>query len=247
MRKKLISLMIALTLFCGLFAFDGLDSYADVYNATWVLDDGQNTPLQTGVVYPAGTALKVINGGYGINLAYLDGNIEIGFFGPNTVSKDFVYIRQEQQDGGNFVYLYLESYVSFEPYNIKIEESLENYPKDVLATAYVNEGDSLSNAMMKALYNNPNLSLEFKFTYEGVEHVVFIPAGQAVNDDIEWYGPLWLLKKYGEKDEVRTYTIQPGDTLSKIAKKLGTTVKELKKKNNIKNKDKIRAGKELVY
>ena len=39
-----------------------------------------------------------------------------------------------------------------------------------------------------------------------------------------------------------TYKIQPGDTLSEIAKKLGTTVSQLAKENNIANWDNIRAG-----
>tara|TARA_R100001015_G_C4629980_1_gene191256 strand:- start:755 stop:1135 length:381 start_codon:yes stop_codon:yes gene_type:complete len=42
-----------------------------------------------------------------------------------------------------------------------------------------------------------------------------------------------------------TYKIKSGDTLSQIAKKYNTTVKTLQKINNIKDPNKIRAGKSL--
>lgn len=45
--------------------------------------------------------------------------------------------------------------------------------------------------------------------------------------------------------QVNTYTVKRGDTLSKIAKKYKTTVKELVVKNNIKNKNKIYVGQVL--
>ena len=43
----------------------------------------------------------------------------------------------------------------------------------------------------------------------------------------------------------KTYTIKAGDTLSEIAKKMNTTVSMLKKANNIKDANKIRAGAKL--
>ena len=44
-----------------------------------------------------------------------------------------------------------------------------------------------------------------------------------------------------------TYTIKSGDTLSGIAKRLHTTVKNLQSKNNIKDADKIKPGMVLKY
>jgi LysM repeat protein len=41
------------------------------------------------------------------------------------------------------------------------------------------------------------------------------------------------------------YTIQKGDTLSALAKRFNTTVEVLARTNNIKNPDKIYAGKTL--
>jgi flagellum-specific peptidoglycan hydrolase FlgJ len=47
----------------------------------------------------------------------------------------------------------------------------------------------------------------------------------------------------GQKEQV--YVVQKGDTLTKIAKKYGTTVQNLVKLNNIKNPDLIKVGQKL--
>ena len=49
----------------------------------------------------------------------------------------------------------------------------------------------------------------------------------------------------GKKKTVTTYTIQPGDTLTYIAKKYHTTVEQIAKENNIRNPDLIYAGDKL--
>lgn len=120
---------------------------------------------------------------------------------------------------------------------------------DAPATVEWNQGDSLPLGIMKQLSDNPNISLLFSFTYEGIDHQVMIPAGKAVADpDIEWYGPLWLLAKYGEYTPVNEYTVMPGDTLNKIAEKFETTVEKILALNpNIKNKNKIRVGQIIKY
>ena len=51
--------------------------------------------------------------------------------------------------------------------------------------------------------------------------------------------------KANTADKNRTYKIKKGDTLSEIAQAKGTSVKALVKKNNIKNPDKIYAGRTL--
>jgi LysM repeat protein len=51
--------------------------------------------------------------------------------------------------------------------------------------------------------------------------------------------------KANTADKNRTYKIKKGDTLSEIAQDKGTTVKALAKKNNIKDPDKIYAGRTL--
>ena len=47
-------------------------------------------------------------------------------------------------------------------------------------------------------------------------------------------------------DQVNTINIHNGDSLSKIAKKTGTSVKELVKLNGIKNQDRIKAGRKII-
>lgn len=59
-----------------------------------------------------------------------------------------------------------------------------------------------------------------------------------------------ILKEMGEATDTPVesgewYTIEPGDTLTSIAKKFGTTVKFLKELNYIENADIIKAGKEI--
>lgn len=57
---------------------------------------------------------------------------------------------------------------------------------------------ALPNSLMRSLYEKGNVGLEFSFEYEGKEYTVMIPAGKAVNDDIPWYGHLYLLQNYGK-------------------------------------------------
>ncbi len=56
---------------------------------------------------------------------------------------------------------------------------------------------SLPNSIMQALVNNPNVTLMFEYEYAGTAYTIVIPAGMAVDDDTEWYGPLWLYEHYG--------------------------------------------------
>jgi LysM repeat protein len=50
---------------------------------------------------------------------------------------------------------------------------------------------------------------------------------------------------YGKKDTKEYYTVKKGDTLSGIAKKYKTTVKQLADCNNIKDVNKISVGQKL--
>lgn len=72
---------------------------------------------------------------------------------------------------------------STQPFTLKI-------PKKAEVTA-------LSNYFMQALVKNPIVTVDLTFEYEGTTYNVIIPAGQAVDDDTDWYGPLYLVGKYG--------------------------------------------------
>ncbi len=58
--------------------------------------------------------------------------------------------------------------------------------------------NALPNSIMKDLFKKKTVSLVLEYTYEGKEYTVTIPAGQAEDNDIEWYGPLYLQMRYGK-------------------------------------------------
>ena len=111
---------------------------------------------------------------------------------------------------------------------------------------------------MKTLEDNPDITLVFSYTYEGRDYKVTIPGGSAkAFTDIPWYGPVYLYVTYGMFDaqspiaasptDEHTYTVVPGDTLSGIANRLGTTVNRLVELNGIQNSDFISVGQVLKY
>lgn len=112
--------------------------------------------------------------------------------------------------------------------------------------------NALSNADMKELLKKGDVSLEMEYTYEGVDYRIYIPAGSAMDNDIPWYGPLYLAQYYSVNNspdlETSSYVaVRRGDTLSKIAHANGMTMDELTAKNpQIKNPNKIIPG-QIVY
>lgn len=111
----------------------------------------------------------------------------------------------------------------------------------------------LSNDDMKKLLERGDVALEMEYTYEGVNYKIRIPAGKAMNNDIQWYGPLYLLAHYRvdrfdtASDDVANYTVKAGDSLSKIAKAYKMTLKELVAKNpQIQNQDVISVGQKIT-
>ena len=125
-------------------------------------------------------------------------------------------------------------------------------------TIYWSKGTSLPYDVMKMLHDNPNITLVFSYTYLGQNYTVTIPGSAAIaNPSVPWYGPVYLYALYGNpktsvlttntKASTGNYTVESGDTLSAIAKRLKTTVKHLKDANNIKDVDKIKPGMVLKY
>lgn len=113
-----------------------------------------------------------------------------------------------------------------------------------------NLGDSLPFEVIKLLRDNPKQSLDFTFEYKGEKHRVIIPAGKAPTEDLEWYGPLWLLQEYGDSINgiEKEYIVVKDDNLGKLAKKFGVTLEYLIAKNpDIKNPDLIYPGDIIKY
>lgn len=59
--------------------------------------------------------------------------------------------------------------------------------------------NSLSNNVMQALVRRGDVTLEFIYRYKDVDYKIVIPAGMAVNDNTDWYGPLNLAGRYGNR------------------------------------------------
>lgn len=108
--------------------------------------------------------------------------------------------------------------------------------------------NTLPNSTMQMLVKRGDVTLEMEYTYKGEDYHVIIPAGKAVDNEIRWYGPLYLSAYFsagsaGAGDSVSTYTVQRGDTLGKIARSYHTTVARLAAANpQIKNVNRIVPG-----
>lgn len=106
----------------------------------------------------------------------------------------------------------------------------------------------LPNSIMQMLVKRGDVTLEMEYTYEREDYHVIIPAGKAVDNDILWYGPLYLSAYFstgstGSGNGVIAYTVQRGDTLGKIARIYHTTVARLATANpQIKNVNRITPG-----
>lgn len=60
------------------------------------------------------------------------------------------------------------------------------------------EVNTLDKYFMKALANNPYVTVDMTYEYDGTTYHVVIPAGKAeYSEDIDYYGPLYLVSKYG--------------------------------------------------
>lgn len=138
------------------------------------------------------------------------------------------------------------------------------------STVVLEKGISaVSNSMMKELLAKGDVSLKLEFTYKDQEYVIIIPAGAALDNDIPWYGPLYLAEKFGNRagtentavsnttasatqetpaeNPVSTvYEVHSGDTLSKIAAENHMTLSDLLAKNpQIKDPGRIRVGQQI--
>ncbi len=114
---------------------------------------------------------------------------------------------------------------------------------------------TLSNSVMKELLKKGDVSLKLEFTYNEQEYVIIIPAGAALDNDIPWYGPLYLAQQYGNSAGIEVpaaaeaggvYVVKRGDTLSRIAAANNMTLKQLLARNpQIKDANKISVGQQI--
>lgn len=126
------------------------------------------------------------------------------------------------------------------------EEESSSNEQDDIADSISNAGSgdvihvkgvaALSNGIMKELMKKGDVTLVLEYTYEGVDYVVTIPAGAAEDNDIPWYGPLYLAARYGNGSVAgrvngASYTVKSGDTMGKIARENGMTLAQLAAKN----------------
>ena len=118
------------------------------------------------------------------------------------------------------------------------------------AAVTLQEGTALPASIMELLSRNASLKLIFSFNYLGTDYTITIPGGtDAFDKSIPWYGPQWLLDHFGPNAKaLHTYKVVSGDTLSKIARRLHTTVSDLRRKNpQITDPNLIRIGQLIKY
>lgn len=107
---------------------------------------------------------------------------------------------------------------------------------------------TLSNSTMQQLLKRGDVALEMEYTYNGEDYHIYIPAGAAMDNDVPWYGPLYLAQYYRVYDaQAAEYVVRRGDTFSKIARANGMTTAQLAAKNpQIKNISFIYPG-QIIY
>lgn len=124
------------------------------------------------------------------------------------------------------------------------QHQVVNYQADYSALPY---------EFMKLLQDNPQITLNLTFPFEGEMVTVTISGDKVVADStIPWYGPAYMMGRFsgsGNANAANTgvYIVKKGDTLSDIAYLFGTTVEALVEKNGIKNRDLIYIGQEIKY
>ena len=124
------------------------------------------------------------------------------------------------------------------------QHQVVNYQADYSALPY---------EFMKLLQDNPQITLNLTFPFEGEMVTVTINGDKVIADpEIPWYGPAYMMGRFsgsGNANAANTgvYIVKKGDTLSDIAYLFGTTVEALVEKNGIKNRDLIYIGQEIKY
>lgn len=109
-------------------------------------------------------------------------------------------------------------------------------------------GECLPDYIMQ-LIKQSDVTVEFKYTYEGVDYDIFLDKHCIPDERVEVCGPLYLAhlaNLYGKKRVLGDYVVVEGDTLNKISARFGVSVESILAKNKfIKDKHWIYPGQVL--
>lgn len=164
-------------------------------------------------------------------------------FGDGTFTSPFSFYAKSESEEENTDWL--------NPLRTQLNIAADpEFGGNVNHTAEYTGDFALPKEVMVFIKEHKGVTLNYSFYVEDVLQTVTITSENVVvEEDVDWYGFSYLLSHYGNgaKGASGGYTIVAGDTLTTIAKKLGTTVEALAAKNGIKNVDLIYAGSKIAY
>lgn len=124
-------------------------------------------------------------------VVFNEGQDKVSFCTTSFSTFAFVEKQVASNGGGSAI----DSTIDRNAWKIKLENEIKNaQPGSTIRWKGVT---TLSNSMMKALLAKKDVTLVMEYTYKDKDYVITIPAGAAVDDDIPWYGPLYLAGRYG--------------------------------------------------
>lgn len=165
-------------------------------------------------------------------------------FNTEKFSIYVIYLKAGSNNGGN------ESFNYLDPLRSTLKTLIAYNATDTMIVW--EEGTGLPYDVMQ-LIKESNVTVEFKYTYEGVDYDVLINKSNVPSEYVEWYGPLYLaglsknysnigLTVHGE------YVVVPDDTLNVLSARFNTTVDELMRLNPfIKDSHWIYPGQVIKY
>ncbi|MCM1187451.1 MAG: LysM peptidoglycan-binding domain-containing protein [Lachnoclostridium sp.] len=194
-------------------------------------------------------------GKYAVTVKALSNNLDEVANGPEGEKSDVFEFTRTSDSNDNSGSDDDESDGSGQPANTALPENqiAAAKPGEVIQITKEQNITTLSNADMKELLARGDVALEMEYTYEGVDYKIRIPAGAAMDNDIPWYGPLYLAQHYRVGNSSVSASgkaaiiVKAGDTLSKIAKANNMTLNQLKAKNpQITDVDRIMPGQNII-
>lgn len=165
-------------------------------------------------------------------------------FNTEKFSIYVIYLKAGSNNGGN------ESVDYLDPLRSTLKTLIAYNATDTMIVW--EEGTALPYDVMQ-LIKESNVTVEFKYTYEGVDYDVLINKSNVPSEYVEWYGPLYLAglsKNYSNTGLTvhGEYVVVPDDTLNVLSARFNTTVDELMRLNPfIKDSHWIYPGQVIKY